>query len=239
MAQIHGISSEKWKSLSSAVGELENNLCGGFDCNICLDLVRDPVVTFCGHLYCWPCIYKWIHSQNCCNDDGDLQNPLCPVCKSEVSEKTLIPIYGRGITSKPGKTPNPGIVIPQRPPPSPRHDDDGGRVVVSNLRDLHRPSHQSYPGSYAATPAALNLSGGGMITNVLSHPMIGMIGEFVYSGMFRNPETDLFGYPNSYHVTADGGTTPRMRRQMLEADRSLGRRCFFLCCCVVICLLLF
>ncbi|XP_023523060.1 peroxisome biogenesis factor 10-like, partial [Cucurbita pepo subsp. pepo] len=32
-----------------------------FDCNICLDLARDPVVTCCGHLYCWPCLYRWLH----------------------------------------------------------------------------------------------------------------------------------------------------------------------------------
>jgi|TARA_B110000977_G_scaffold188631_1_gene257137 E3 ubiquitin-protein ligase RNF5 len=29
-----------------------------FECNICLELASDPVVTQCGHLYCWPCIYK-------------------------------------------------------------------------------------------------------------------------------------------------------------------------------------
>ncbi|WJX69258.1 RING-type E3 ubiquitin transferase [Trifolium repens] len=25
------------------------------DCDICLEQVKDPVVTFCGHLYCWSC----------------------------------------------------------------------------------------------------------------------------------------------------------------------------------------
>ena len=31
-----------------------------FDCNICLETVKEPVVTRCGHLYCWPCLYKWL-----------------------------------------------------------------------------------------------------------------------------------------------------------------------------------
>lgn len=31
---------------------------GDFDCNICYDTAREPVVTMCGHLYCWPCLYR-------------------------------------------------------------------------------------------------------------------------------------------------------------------------------------
>lgn len=29
-----------------------------FECNICFDIPRDPVVTRCGHLYCWSCLYR-------------------------------------------------------------------------------------------------------------------------------------------------------------------------------------
>ena len=29
-----------------------------FECNICYELAHEPVVTLCGHLYCWPCIYR-------------------------------------------------------------------------------------------------------------------------------------------------------------------------------------
>ena len=28
------------------------------DCNICFDAAREPVVTQCGHLYCWQCLYQ-------------------------------------------------------------------------------------------------------------------------------------------------------------------------------------
>jgi hypothetical protein len=48
-------------SQSSFEAARGQNLDGGdnssFDCNICLELARQPVVTSCGHLFCWPCLY--------------------------------------------------------------------------------------------------------------------------------------------------------------------------------------
>ena len=32
--------------------------CSAFECNICYDVAESPVVTLCGHLYCWPCLYR-------------------------------------------------------------------------------------------------------------------------------------------------------------------------------------
>ena len=29
-----------------------------FQCNICLDVARDAVVSMCGHLFCWPCLHQ-------------------------------------------------------------------------------------------------------------------------------------------------------------------------------------
>ncbi|CAH9100707.1 unnamed protein product [Cuscuta europaea] len=86
-----------------------------FDCNICLDLAQEPVVTCCGHLYCWPCLYRWLNLHSYAKE--------CPVCKGEVTMKTVTPIYGRG-------TPTPRVEaegypsatkIPQRPQ-APRHE---------------------------------------------------------------------------------------------------------------------
>lgn len=59
-----------------------------FECNVCFDVPRDPVVTPCGHLYCWPCLYRWMSLH--------ADSPQCPVCKAGVDKATVIPIYGRG-----------------------------------------------------------------------------------------------------------------------------------------------
>ncbi|GAB9475370.1 hypothetical protein Gpo141_00012469, partial [Globisporangium polare] len=64
-----------------------------FDCNICLDTVASPVVTLCGHLYCWPCLYQWMESRS-----------ECPVCKAGISVENVIPVYGRGAESADPRT---------------------------------------------------------------------------------------------------------------------------------------
>jgi hypothetical protein len=42
----------------SAPDDDDDGAGGAFDCNICYDVTREPVVTLCGHLYCWPCLYR-------------------------------------------------------------------------------------------------------------------------------------------------------------------------------------
>ncbi|CAN6235639.1 unnamed protein product [Urochloa humidicola] len=59
-----------------------------FECNICLDPAKQPVLTPCGHLFCWPCLYQWLHAHSAHSE--------CPVCKGEVLEVNVTPIYGRG-----------------------------------------------------------------------------------------------------------------------------------------------
>jgi E3 ubiquitin-protein ligase RNF5 len=76
-----------------------------FECNICLDLAKEPVVTLCGHLYCWPCIYRWTEVPQ-----GAAR--ACPVCKAGVEINKVIPIYGRGSDLDPRLKPQP---VPPRP----------------------------------------------------------------------------------------------------------------------------
>ena len=60
-----------------------------FECNICLDTASNPVVTMCGHLYCWPCLNSWLQANSPTSNQ-------CPCCKSLVTRETVIPIYCRG-----------------------------------------------------------------------------------------------------------------------------------------------
>lgn len=81
-----------------------------FICSICTEAVIEPVVTQCGHLYCWPCLYRWLepgmtpvernslmgltsvvlHSAN-----YDPTKRICPVCRAPCSVKRIVPIYVR------------------------------------------------------------------------------------------------------------------------------------------------
>ncbi|XP_042004236.1 uncharacterized protein LOC121753121 isoform X1 [Salvia splendens] len=81
---------------------------GNFECNICFELAQEPIVTLCGHLYCWPCLYQWLRLHSHCHE--------CPVCKAIVQEEKLIPIYGRGKSNcDPRSRSLSGILVPNRP----------------------------------------------------------------------------------------------------------------------------
>ncbi|KAF7822994.1 E3 ubiquitin-protein ligase RMA1H1-like [Senna tora] len=211
----------KWNSTTEdqAIADSDSNASSSsFDCNICLECVQDPVVTLCGHLYCWPCIYKWLHFHAISPETEDHESPRCPVCKSQVSQSSLVPLYGRGQTAGPSKgmSQHVGHVIPRRPlgPAWPNHS---GRSSS--------PTGQG--GSQFPTNQHMNAF----------DTTIGVFGEMVYARVFGNQLTNMYTYPNSYNVA--GNSNPRIRRHLMQADKSLSRICFFLLCCVVLCLLLF
>jgi hypothetical protein len=84
-----------------------------FCCNICLEAVTEPVATLCGHLYCWPCLFRWLEpgmypgeraslgimmtimQQQQSTSSSDSNRRVCPVCKAPCSVPTLVPIYVR------------------------------------------------------------------------------------------------------------------------------------------------
>ncbi|KAI3741155.1 hypothetical protein L1987_58822 [Smallanthus sonchifolius] len=192
-----------------------------FDCSICLDFAKDPVVTLCGHLYCWPCIYKWLSFQT----DSD-NNPLCPVCKSEISHTSVVPLYGRGKTlpENESDTKTSNAVIPPRPHASLLTTPNPTR------RFAYGNSHRTPYGSYNSTPRVYSRGVDGYNSNVW------MYGEMIYARVFGNSQR-LYTFPNSYHLA--GSNNPRLRRQEMQVHRSLNRLTIFLFCCLFLCLLLF
>lgn len=224
---------EEFKSIPAVTTETEK-ISACFDCSICLDFARDPVVTLCGHLYCWPCIYQWLNSQS--NSLSSDESAPCPVCKAEICSGSIVPLYGRGKTLSENESRD-NAAIPPRPnvpaiPLQMRSSRDGGQP----------PNHNSH-GSYQnfLYPETMNGVGvlpqlGSTTANAVCHPVVGMFGEMVYARVFGNSES-LYAYPNSYYTA--GRRSSRLRRQEIIAYKSLSRVSFFLFCCVVLCFILF
>ena len=59
-----------------------------FECIICLCTAREPVVTQCGHLFCWSCMHTWLVQPR--------ETLTCPFCKSGIDRAQIRPIYTRG-----------------------------------------------------------------------------------------------------------------------------------------------
>ncbi|GAA6041607.1 hypothetical protein JCM8097_007765 [Rhodosporidiobolus ruineniae] len=76
-----------------------------FQCGICYEVPEEPVVTPCGHLFCWGCMHEWLVVSS---------GRACPACKAALSVEKLIPIYsGDGEHADPRFKP-----LPPRPRPS-------------------------------------------------------------------------------------------------------------------------
>ncbi|XP_022717109.1 E3 ubiquitin-protein ligase RMA3-like [Durio zibethinus] len=236
---------QKWNPISVPTRDLEKDA-GRFDCSICFDSAQDPVVTLCGHLYCWPCIYKWLHVQTS-SLDADQRQQNCPVCKSNISSSSLVPLYGRGISSDfKSKNPHSDLVIPQRPSPSGLNtmntSSHPSQRIQENLFHSQSQSfhHQQYfPHSYGGYATLASSSLGGIAMTNFFNPVIGMFGEMVYARIFGSSNTNLFSYPYQASYPFSGNNNLRMRRQEMQVDKSLSRVSIFLFCCIILCLLLF
>lgn len=92
-----------------------------FECSICLEQATEPVVTLCGHLFCWPCLAKWM--------DGPMSaHNTCPVCKSLISRDSIVPLYGRG--APPHKHPHPAAAAAAAAATSAA--DDGNKAATES-----------------------------------------------------------------------------------------------------------
>ncbi|CAN6232619.1 unnamed protein product [Urochloa humidicola] len=208
-----------------------------FDCNICLDCAAEPVVTLCGHLYCWPCIYEWLRP----DDAGSGGNPArrrCPVCKAAVSPDALVPLYGRGGSSRAQKPPR-GLAgsIPRRPAlrQSARDSDNGGgnrhHRNVETDAPARAPQQAGHHADALLPPPFVDR---GMMHSTAGGVLGGMavaVLPWVLRG--QAPPPGMF-YSSPYHLM-----NPRQRRRHMEVERSLHQIWFFLFVFVLLCLLLF
>jgi peroxin-10 len=50
-------------------------------CTLCLEELKDPSVTTCGHVFCWNCICEWLN-----------ERPECPLCRTGVLVQHVLPL---------------------------------------------------------------------------------------------------------------------------------------------------
>ncbi|KAK7737459.1 peroxisome biogenesis factor 10 [Cytospora paraplurivora] len=50
-------------------------------CTLCLEELRDPAATQCGHVFCWGCIGDWVR-----------EKPECPLCRREALVQHILPL---------------------------------------------------------------------------------------------------------------------------------------------------
>jgi peroxin-10 len=54
---------------------------GNRKCTLCLEGMRDPSVTTCGHVFCWVCISDWAR-----------EKPECPLCRQSCLVQHILPL---------------------------------------------------------------------------------------------------------------------------------------------------
>ncbi|KAF2196324.1 hypothetical protein GQ43DRAFT_445227 [Delitschia confertaspora ATCC 74209] len=52
-------------------------------CTLCLEEMKDPSVTTCGHMFCWTCISDWAR-----------EKPECPLCRQSCFVQHILPLRG-------------------------------------------------------------------------------------------------------------------------------------------------
>ncbi|KAG9150393.1 hypothetical protein Leryth_014569 [Lithospermum erythrorhizon] len=162
-----------------------------FECNICFELAQDPIITLCGHLYCWPCLYKWLH--------GHSRVSECPVCKAVIEEEKLVPLYGRGKGSTdPRPKSIPGVEIPHRPTgqrpeaapaPEPNQFPQNGFGFMGGLGGISPMTTASF-GNFTLSTAF-----GGLFPSLFNIQLQG----FPQASMFGAGGGLPYGYPNTFH----------------------------------------
>lgn len=212
-----------------------NGDAGDFECNICFDLAQDPIVTLCGHLFCWPCLYKWLHIHS--------HSQECPVCKALVREESLVPLYGRGKTSTDPRSKSiPGVTIPNRPagqrpetapPPEHNHFPQRGFGFMGGLGGFAPPIATTTRFGNFTFSAAF----GGLFPSLLNFQLHGFPDAPMYGATAGFPHgfQNTFHGPHGHRYNFRPG--PRAVRSAMVQDYYLKMLILFVVACALMALL--
>lgn len=209
MAEAHDPTTSRPENSSSS--KTDGNEAGGFECNICFDLARDPVITLCGHLYCWPCLYRWFWGHSRAHE--------CPVCRALVVEEKVIPLYGRKKTPvDPRSKPIPGIESSsrpagQRPETTPAAEDSNFADVVLGLMGGFVPLASATFGNFGMAAGF-----GGMFSPFVGVQFHGLLNPNGYGATTGYSN----GYASSYR-NSEGRVNRGSRRAAQSDDENLTK----------------
>nr|XP_027092727.1 E3 ubiquitin-protein ligase RMA1-like [Coffea arabica] len=198
-------------------GNTSNNSgdAGNFECNICFDLAQEPIITLCGHLFCWPCLYKWLHIHSLSKE--------CPVCKAVIEEEKLVPLYGRGKSSTDPRSKSiPGVEIPHRPAGQ-RPETAPPPPPDSNAFAQHGFGFTGGFGGFAPMATArfgnftLSAAFGGLIPSLFNIQVHGFPDANMYGAAGGFP----YGFSNTFHGGHIHGFPQRTSQQQQQADFTL------------------
>ncbi|MQL86571.1 hypothetical protein Taro_019110 [Colocasia esculenta] len=229
MANACGESTSRHTQNPSCSGNSNSdNIAGDFECNICFELPQDPIVTLCGHLFCWPCLHKWLRLH--------AHSPECPVCKAIVQEDKLVPLYGRGKTpTDPRSKPVPGVDTPPRP--------TGMRPETAPPQDPNYFAHHGlgFMGGFPPVGAARMgnhgfVAGfGGLFPSLFNFH----VQAFPDPAAYAAPAGLAYGFGSSFHGGHANGYHPPRTDHLRPEDNSLLTTLFLIVGAFVIFALLF
>uniref|UniRef100_A0A915IT19 RING-type E3 ubiquitin transferase n=1 Tax=Romanomermis culicivorax TaxID=13658 RepID=A0A915IT19_ROMCU len=98
--------------------------CRYFNCYICLDSAQSPVITLCGHLFCWPCLYVWFLTHE--------RNLFCPSCRCPLLRSHIVPVIEQKFTKDGNGEKNAGVGgLPPRPKPFSQSSGFNARNIIN------------------------------------------------------------------------------------------------------------